>query len=180
MKMTPEKIAEAEAWVEKNGLTPQPCGATIRDFCAAMGISDDTYRRWRENAEFADALNRAREKFRVATVRNVENALIRAAQGVDFTRIKEEAKAEKVVEYDKDTGKKIRESTGQLKTIKATKETIYYPPNVEAAKFVLSNLSPEDWKIKREATIQTPGGLVLNVTASERGKANIEQIIAGK
>ena len=46
--MNAAKIAEAEAWVERNGLHPQPCGATIREFCKAMGISDENFRRWQE------------------------------------------------------------------------------------------------------------------------------------
>lgn len=150
MKMNAEKIAEAEAWVEKNGLFPQACGSSVKDFCAAMGIDDATYRRWLNIADFAEALTRAREKFKASTVRTVENALVKAAQGVDFTRVKEEAKAEKVVEYDAKTGKKVKEYTGELKTVKATRETIYYPPNVEAAKFVLSNMAPDKWAQKAQ------------------------------
>ena len=160
MKLNAEKIQEAAAWVERNGLHPQPCGATLRDFCKAMGINDATYRRWLNNAEFADALTRARELFRINTVREVENALVKAARGVDFTRIKEEAKAEKVVEYDPKTGKKVKEYTGELKTVKATRETVYFPPNVEAAKFVLTNLAGDAWKIKQETALT---GTILKV-----------------
>ena len=170
MKLNAAKIAEAEAWVEKNGLFPQPCGASLRQFCEAMGINDATYRRWMRKAEFADALTRAREKFRINTVREVENALVKAARGVDFTRVKEEARAEKVVEFDPKTGKKVRESTGQLKTIKATRETYYYPPNVEAAKFVLSNLAPEDWKLKQE--VNHSGTLEQKVVVESKEQAD--------
>ena len=46
MKLTPTKIKECAAWVEKHGLHPQPCGASVQDFCKAMGISDETHRRW--------------------------------------------------------------------------------------------------------------------------------------
>jgi hypothetical protein len=160
MKLNAEKIQEAAAWVERNGLHPQPCGATLRDFCKAMGINDATYRRWQNNADFADALTRARELFRINTVREVENALVKAARGVDFTRIKEEAKAEVVKEYDPKTGKKVKEYTGELKTIKATRETVYFPPNVEAAKFVLTNLAGDAWKIKQETALT---GTILKV-----------------
>jgi len=160
MKLNAEKIQEAAAWVERNGLHPQPCGATLRDFCKAMGINDATYRRWQNNADFADALTRARELFRINTVREVENALVKAARGVDFTRIKEEAKAEVVKEYDPKTGKKVKEYTGELKTVKATRETVYFPPNVEAAKFVLTNLAGDAWKIKQETALT---GTILKV-----------------
>jgi hypothetical protein len=125
-----------------------------------MGINDATYRRWQNNADFADALTRARELFRINTVREVENALVKAARGVDFTRIKEEAKAEVVKEYDPKTGKKVKEYTGELKTVKATRETVYFPPNVEAAKFVLTNLAGDAWKIKQETALT---GTILKV-----------------
>jgi hypothetical protein len=153
MKLNAEKIQEAAAWVERNGLHPQPCGATLRDFCKAMGIATRTYERWQDNVAFVAALTRARELFRINTVREVENALVKAARGVDFTRIKEEAKAEVVKEYDPKTGKKVKEYTGELKTVKATRETVYFPPNVEAAKFVLTNLAGDAWKIKQETAL---------------------------
>ena len=170
MKLNATKIAEAEAWVEKNGLIPQPCGASLRQFCEAMGIDQRTYYRWSKSAVFADALTRAREKFRVTTVRDVENALVKAARGVDFTKVKEEARAETVVEFDPKTGKKVRETTGQLKTIKATRETYYYPPNVEAAKFVLTNLAPEDWKLKQE--VNHSGTLEQKVVVESKEEAD--------
>lgn len=160
MKLNAEKIQEAAAWVERNGLHPQPCGATLRDFCKAMGITWDTYKKWCEKSEFSDALTRARELFRITTVREVENALVKAARGVDFTRIKEEAKADVVKEYDPKTGKKVKEYTGELKTVKATRETVYFPPNVEAAKFVLTNLAGDAWKIKQETALT---GTILKV-----------------
>ena len=160
MKLNAEKIQEAAAWVERNGLHPQPCGASIRDFCKAMGIATRTYERWQDNVAFVAALTRARELFRINTVREVENALVKAARGVDFTRIKEEAKAEVVKEYDPKTGKKVKEYTGELKTVKATRETVYYPPNVEAAKFVLTNLAGDAWKIKQETALT---GTILKV-----------------
>ena len=162
MKMNADKIKEAEAWVERYGLHPQACGATVKDFCLAMGIDDATYRRWLQIADFADAINRARDKFKANTVKEVENALVKAARGVDFTREKTEAKAEKVVEYDPKTGKKVREYMGEAKVVKATRETIYYPPDVKAAMFVLTNMSGDNWKDKQEKTI-TGGSQPINV-----------------
>lgn len=154
MKYSKEKVAECVAWVEENGLMPQACGASIVDFCRAMGITDTTYRRWLQNVEFVDALNRAREYFHDHTVREVTNALVKAARGVDFTKEKREWRALKIVEFDPQTGKKIRESESERPAIvKATKETYYYPPDVDAAKFVLTNMEPEKWKNKRETTL---------------------------
>lgn len=166
MKMCAEKIAEAAAWVERNGLHPQPCGAMVKDFCKAMGISAETYYQWSQNAEFSEAISRAREVFKINTVREVENALVKAARGVDFTREKTEAKAEKVVEYDPKTGKKVKEYMGEAKVVKATRETMYYPPDVKAAIFVLTNMAGQDWKDKQEKTI-TGGDQPINVNVRD-------------
>lgn len=170
MKLNAAKIEEAEAWVRKNGLHPQACGATIRDFCAAMGIDQATYHRWDKIASFASAITRAREVFHTTTVREVENALVKAARGLDFTREKSEARAEKVIEYDPVTGKKVREYMGDPKVIKATRETMYYPPNVEAAKFVLTNMEPDKWKAKQEQTIHAPEGITLRYNNEDEKK----------
>ena len=175
MKLNADKIKEAAAWVEKNGLFPQACGASVKDFCKAMGISDETWRRWQKNVELVDALNRARELFKSQTIREVENALVKAAKGVDFTKVKEEAKAEKVVEYDPKTGKKVREYMGDVKVVKAVRETFYYPPDVKAAQFVLTNMAPEVWKNKQDTTVHTPEGMRIIVENDEQ-KKRIETI----
>lgn len=153
MKLNAAKIEECADWVEQHGLHPQACGASIRDFCKAMGISDESWRRWQKKVEFVDAIARARERYATRVVRDVENALVKAALGLDAEVTKEKAKAfdDVVREYDPVTGKLIREhKTKKLVTIEAVREHRYYPPNVEAAKFVLSNLDGEHWKIKQD------------------------------
>ena len=174
MKLNATKIAEAEAWVEKNGLHPQPCGATVKMFCEAMGITRRTYERWQANDAFVAALTRAREYFRVTTVRDVENALVKAAKGVDFVHIKEEKKAQKVKEYD-DKGRKIKEYDGPPVVVKSMRETIYYPPDVKAAQFVLTNMAGDKWKNKQETAITTPDGIVLHYDQPEQ-KAILENL----
>lgn len=151
MKYSKAKIQEAVAWVQQNGLYPQRCGASVKMFCDAMGIDDRTYRRWMENADFADALTHARDVFQQTTVREVSNALVKAAKGVDFTKEKQEFRAQVIKEYDPVTGKKVKEYTGEKPVqVKAFRETFYYPPDVNAAKFVLTNMDPEGWKNKQE------------------------------
>ena len=167
-------IENARKWVEKNGLHPQPCGATLRSFCKAMGIDDATFRRWMKKAEFADALTRAREVFAQTTVREVENALVKAARGVDFVHIKEEKKAQKIKEYD-EKGRKVREYDGEPVIVKAVRETVYFPPDTKAAMFVLTNLSPENWKNKQDTTIRTPEGVHIHVDNDEQ-KRRIETL----
>ena len=107
MKLSPQVIADAEGWVEKNGLFPQPCGASIKLFCKFLGISCPTYQRWEKNISFLNAITRAREVFRQTSVQEVSNALIKAAKGVEFTKEKSEYRAQKITEYDPQTGKNI-------------------------------------------------------------------------
>ena len=56
-----------------------------------------------------------------------------------------------IKEYDPQTGKKIREYIGEkVVQVKAFRETFYYPPDVTAAKFVLTNMDPENWRNKTD------------------------------
>lgn len=150
MKLTPQLITEMEAWIRENGIFPDPCGASIKSFCERFGIDDQTYRNWQEKSDFSAALSRAREYFKTNTVQEVSNALIKAAKGVDFTAINEEARSQKIKERDPKTGKVVKEYDGPAVIVKSSRKTIYYPPNVEAAKFVLANLAPDRWRMKQE------------------------------
>lgn len=154
MKLTKEMVDRAALWVEKNGLYPQPCGASVKMFCEAMGISFPTYQRWEQNVNFMSALSRAREVFRQTSVREVSNALIVAAKGVNFTKEKSEYHAQVVKEYDPKTGKKVKEyTTDKGVKVKEYRETFYYPPDVAAAKYVLNNMDPEHWKEKQDTSV---------------------------
>ena len=151
MKLNAQKIKEAEIWVEANGLYPQRCGATIKLFCEAMGISFKTYKAWCENSHFSNALTHAREVFKQNTVHEVTNALVKAAKGVDYTKERIEYGAQIVKEYDPNTGKKIREYPGdETVPVRSCKETFYCPPDVKAATFLLTNLDPDNWKNKQD------------------------------
>lgn len=156
MKLTPAKIKEAAVWVEQHGLFPQACGAAVKEFCEFLGIHFSTYQRWQANPNFASAIARAQSEFADRTVREVENALVRAALGVDYEKTKEKGRAfdEIVKEYDPVTGNLIRETkTKKMVTVEATRERVYYPPDVKAAQFVLTNLSPDKWQEKRKNDI---------------------------
>lgn len=163
MKYNAAKIAECVAWVEKNGLHPQRCGATLRKFQEAMGIDDATYRRWMQKAEFADALQRAREVFTATTVEEVSNAVAQAARGAEYSIVTEERR---------------RDSEGNLVTIKATRKTFHEKPDMEAAKFLLTNMAGEDWRLKQEQTIKAEAPVFVVRTEAERKK--LEDIAEGQ
>lgn len=155
MKYTPAKIAECVAWVEKNGLHPQRCGATLRKFEEAMGIDDVTYYRWMKKEEFADALQRARETFTATTVEEVSNAVARAARGAEYSIVTEE---------------KRRDKDGNLVTVKATRKTFHEAPDMEAAKFLLTNMAGEDWRLKQEQTVRTEAPVYVVESEEEAEK----------
>lgn len=163
MKYNAAKIAECVAWVEKNGLHPQRCGATLRKFQEAMGIDDATYRRWMQKAEFADALQRAREVFTATTVEEVSNAVAQAARGAEYSIVTEERR---------------RDSEGNLVTIKATRKTFHEKPDMEAAKFLLTNMAGDDWRLKQEQTIKAEAPVFVVRTEAERKK--LEDIAEGQ
>lgn len=164
MKYTPAKIAECVAWVEKNGLHPQRCGATVQQFCEAMGLSDETWRRWQKKVEFVDAIQRAREVFTSRTVQEVENAVARAARGAEYSIVVEK--------------KKLNKTTGKLETVEASRKTFYEAPDMEAAKFLLTNMKGEEWRLKQEQTIKTEAPVYI--VKSDDEKAKLEKIAEGR
>lgn len=153
MKLSAAKIRECAAWVEVNGLYPQRCGASIRQFCDAMGIAFITYQRWQANENFVTAITHAREVFQQNTVHEVSNALVKAAKGYEFVKTKNEGKPQVVTEYDPQTGKKVKSyQTDKIVPVRSTREVIYVEPNVHAATFLLTNMDPDNWKNKVDNT----------------------------
>lgn len=182
MKLTAAKIKECSEWVEKHGLHPQPCGAPIGEFCKAMGIDPRTYNRWSKLPEVSDALNAARAKYAAHIVYDVENALVKAALGIDAEVKKEKAKAfdEVIREYDPVTGKLIRETkTKKLVTVEATRERRYFTPDVKAAQFVLTNLAADTWRQKQDVNVGTQTDGVIQITVGSQEAADaLQKVIA--
>lgn len=174
MKLTPAKIKECAAWVEKHGLHPQPCGASVGDFCKAMGIDPRTYNRWSKLSEMSETLNAARDKYAAKIVFDVENALVKAALGLDAEVTKEKAKAidDVIREYDPATGRLVREhKTKKLVTMEATRERRYYPPDVKAAQFILTNMAAGHWRQKQDVNLGAQAGTTIEVKMADPAAA---------
>lgn len=154
MKFSKAKIQECVEWVEENGLYPQRCGAPVRQFCEAMGITFKTYKAWMDNSNFSSAISHARLVFQQRKVVEVSNALVKIATGFEFTKTKNEGKPQVVREFDPKTGKKVKEyTTEKIVPVRSVREIVYVEPNVEAIKFFLTNMDPENWKNKQEADV---------------------------
>ena len=174
MKLTPAKIKECSAWVEQHGLHPQPCGASVGDFCKAMGIDPRTYNRWSKLPEMSETLNAARDKFAARIVFDVENALVKAALGLDAEVTKEKAKAidDVIREYDPVTGRLVREhKTKKLVTMEATRERRYYPPDVKAAQFILTNMAAGTWRQKQDLNLGAQQGTSIEIKVGDPAAA---------
>lgn len=152
-KYNEEMLNQCVEWVKENGIYPQKGGAPLCVFCDAMGIDDDTYYEWRKKAEFSEAIKKANMAFASRTTHEAVNALKRKAFGYEITVTEQEAKPRRIVYYDPKTGRKAREEQGELTTAKASKKQVVVAPDTAALIFLLTNLSPEEWKNYQRADI---------------------------
>lgn len=133
MKYSKEKIQECADWVRLNGLMEHG-GATMIDFCKVMDIDSETYRRWMEKAEFAEAIKNAKADFKASQEERLVESLMNSALGYEAEEVKSE--------YSNDL------LTGKPKLKKQTRTKKHIQPNTGAAIFLLTNIAPEKWKNK--------------------------------
>lgn len=123
-------------WVRKNGLIDFG-GATLTDFCKAMGIEDQTYYRWLDKVEFVEAIKKAKILFRDSLEKDIVKSLANAAKGYEYEQY--------TTEYT--------DVNGKPKIKKQVKKNIRVEPNVGAAIFLLTNIAPDRWKNKQDSTV---------------------------
>lgn len=123
-------------WVRKNGLIDFG-GATLTDFCKAMGIEDQTYYRWLDKVEFVEAIKKAKEAFRSTLENDIVKSLANSAKGYEYEQY--------TTEYT--------DVNGKPKIKKQVKKNIRVEPNVGAAIFLLTNIAPDRWKNKQDSTV---------------------------
>lgn len=123
-------------WVRKNGLIDFG-GATLTDFCKAMGIEDQTYYRWLDKVEFVEAIKKAKEAFRSTLENDIVKSLANSAKGYEYEQY--------TTEYT--------DVNGEPKIKKQVKKNIRVEPNVGAAIFLLTNIAPDRWKNKQDSTV---------------------------
>lgn len=112
---------------------------TIAEICAMSGISERCYYDWQaNNAEFAELIQKARDKHTETLVKEAKNSLIKLVSGYDVEETKTVFIEGK--DIDPETGKprpKIKERTTTKK---------HYQPNVAAVIFQLTNKAPDEYK----------------------------------
>ena len=139
-KYNKDMVQACADWVRKNGLIDFG-GATLTDFCKAMGIEDQTYYRWLDKVEFVEAIKKAKEAFRSTLENDIVKSLANSAKGYEYEQY--------TTEYT--------DVNGKPKIKKQVKKNIRVEPNVGAAIFLLTNIAPDRWKNKQDSTVSVKG-----------------------
>ena len=125
------RLLEVERWAKD--------GVSDEDIAGNLGIAYSTLRCYREKYdEFADALTHGKE----VSNEIVEGSLYKRCNGYN-AQIKKVFKVRRV-EYDPDTGKKLREYDELQEGI----EEVHVPADTTAMMFWLANRCKERWKYK--------------------------------
>lgn len=135
-KYNKDMVQACADWVRKNGLIDFG-GATLTDFCKAMGIEDQTYYRWLDKVEFVEAIKKAKEAFRSTLENDIVKSLANSAKGYEYEQY--------TTEYT--------DVNGKPKIKKQVKKNIRVEPNVGAAIFLLTNIAPDRWKNKQDSNV---------------------------
>lgn len=152
-KYNAEFLKRASAWITERGLFPEPHGSTIRSFCKAMGISEDSHARWVDKyAEYAETIKKANSAFNASLVLRLEGSLIDRALG--NTKKK---KTRTTMVADEDGNPVVSEKI-------ITEEDV--PADTTALIFALKNIAGDKWRDKQEHDINMPN---IVIQATPRG-----------
>ena len=135
-KYNKEMVQSCADWVRENGLIDYG-GATLRDFCRAIGIDDMSYYNWMKRSEFSEAIKKAKEAFRESLEKDIVQSLSTAAKGYEYTQ----------------TTTEYTDVNGKPSIKKQVKKNIRVEPNVGAAIFLLTNIAPDRWKNKQDSNV---------------------------
>lgn len=136
-KYNKDMVQACADWVCENGLIDFG-GATLTDFCKAMGIDDMSYYNWMKRSEFSEAIKKAKEQFRDSLEKDIVQSLATAAKGYEYTQ----------------TTTEYTDVNGKPSIKKQVKKNVRVEPNVGAAIFLLTNLAPERWKNRQQQEVK--------------------------
>lgn len=150
-KYNKQMVQACADWVRENGLIDFG-GATLTDFCKAMGIDDQTYYRWLGKVEFAEEIKKAKESFRESLEKDIVKSLAKAAKGYEYEQY--------TTEYT--------DVNGKPKIKKQVKKNIRVEPNVGAAVFLLTNIAPERWKNRQNQEVNISNEKPITVDEAKK------------
>lgn len=123
-------------------------GATAKEIAANLHIAYSTFRKYLDEGQEGDeryaALSAAFAQACEVPDEQVENALFKSCLGYNAQIVKHYKL--KTVEYDPETGKRIRE----VETLVEARDEVHVAANTAAQMFWLTNRKPETWKYKPE------------------------------
>lgn len=129
--------AQMGEWVEQNGLMEYG-GAPLVSFLDAFHIDQRSYYNWlRDKSDFAETIQKAKDKFRASLATKLVESLAKAAQGYEAETTR--------TEY-------VSDKSGKPIISKQIKEKKPVAPNVGAAIFLLTNVAPE-WKNRQTSEV---------------------------
>lgn len=127
--LTEEGLLRIQGWARD--------GLTDKDIAKNMAVGLSTLREWKNRFEqIKGALSIGKD----AADRVVENALYKSACG--YTETIRKPMRIKTIEYDPETGKKVRE----VEKVVAVEEQIHFPAQVTAQIFWLKNRKLKEWR----------------------------------
>lgn len=134
-----------QRWLEPDGLILLEGwardGLIDEQIAEKVGISRSTLNDWKKRfPDISDALKKGKE----VVDRGVENSLLKKANGYN-AEIKKTFKI-RIIDYDPDTGKKIRE----YEELKQAIDEVHVPADTTAQIFWLKNRMPDKWRDKPE------------------------------
>lgn len=157
-KLNDELLQRIYEWVAEHGLYPEPNGATIKSFCAEMGIDYNTHIAWMDNSNYSNTIKKANEIFKMNYVRNLERSLYDQAMG-NYTQKK---KRTRIINED-----------GKPQVKETIIDEITVAPNATATIFALKNADPSKWRDKQEHDVRHINP--INIKVDEETKAILDE-----
>lgn len=143
-------IAKYDKWINEDGIACITAwsrnGLTKADVANNMGITRSTLHEWEKKfPDISNALTRGRDEADCI----VENALFKKTQGYNV-KVRKTFKI-KVVDYDPETGKKVRER----EELEVGYDEVHVPADEKAQEFWLCNRNSKQWKRNGEKNEKT-------------------------
>lgn len=155
-KYNKQMVQACADWVRENGLIDFG-GATLTDFCKAMGIDDMSYYNWMKRSEFSEAIKKAKDVFREKLETDIVQSLANAAKGYEYNQ----------------TTTEYTDVNGKPRIKKQVKKNIRVEPNVGAAIFLLTNIAPERWKNRQNQEVSGVVSTGLNIMVNDKEEASL-------
>lgn len=145
-------------------------GVTAKDIAANLRLAYSTFRKYLDEGQEGDerytALSAAYAQACEVPDQQVENALFKSCLGYNAPVVKHYKL--KTVEYDPDTGKRLRE----VETLVEAHDEVHVPANTAAQMFWLTNRMSDRWKYKPQETDDSSGderGVIMMPGVSASG-----------